>query len=83
MTGIPSEAFGASPILVKAVHHRAASWHDSSSLTATITAVGQVKCHGFYHRFAAFLACVGGGFASVAFMSAGAEKKILRLSASV
>jgi len=39
----PPEAFGANPVWVQAVHPQAASCHDSSSLTATANAVGQVS----------------------------------------
>lgn len=48
--GSPPEAFGANPIWVEAVPPGPASWHDSSSLTATMTAIGHVKCHSLYHR---------------------------------
>ena len=39
----PSEAFGANPVWVQDVHPPAASWRDSSSLTATANDVGQVS----------------------------------------
>ena len=48
--GSPPEAFGANPIWVEAVPPGPASWHDSSSLTATVTVVCQVICHGLHHR---------------------------------
>ena len=41
--GSPYEAFGANPVWVQNVHSQAASWHDSSSLTATPNAVVQVS----------------------------------------
>ncbi|KAA6419179.1 MAG: hypothetical protein FRX49_10919 [Trebouxia sp. A1-2] len=37
----PTQAFGANPGLVQAVNPQAATWHDSSSLTATPNAAGQ------------------------------------------
>jgi len=39
----PSETFGANPVWAQAAHPQAASWHDSSGLTATANAVGQVS----------------------------------------
>lgn len=39
----PTQAFGANPGLVQAVNPQAATWHDSSSLTATPNAAGQVS----------------------------------------